>query len=145
MIRNGIPVRTLKLNFGIDIMLGGGGGIVSMKRGVAAEENIDDNVCAERESNELVFQLCMRMEAIIHVNQMSTAFPIACVFDDPGGDIAERAGDKNGLLVGRVGKFFSIEGGQEWEIDLHAKADYDDVTVRVVEATEDVLSGLQSG
>ena len=30
-------------------------------------------------------------------------------------------------------------------MDLHAKADYDDITVGVVEAIEDVLSGLQSG
>ena len=76
------------------------------------------------------------MGAIIHVDQMSTAFPIACVFDDPGGDIAERAGDKNELLVGRVGKFFSVEGGQKWEMGLHAKADYDDITVGEVEAID---------
>jgi len=128
MIRNGIPVRTLKLNFGVDIMLGEGGGIVGMKRGVAAEESVDDDVCAERVMSSC---LCMRMEAIIPVDQTSTAFPIPGVFDDLGGDIAERAGDKDELLVGRVGKFFSVEGGQEWEMDLHAKVDYDDVTVGV--------------
>ena len=87
----------------------------------------------------------MRVEAIIPVDQTSTAFPIACIFDDFRGDIAGRTNERGELLVGRVGKFFSVEGGQEREMDLHAKADYDDVTVRVVEATEDVLSGLQSG
>jgi len=33
MIRNGILVRTLKLGFGADIMLGKGSGVVGMKRG----------------------------------------------------------------------------------------------------------------
>ena len=93
----------------------------------------------QRESNELVFRLCMRVEAIIPVDQTSTAFPIACIFDDFRGSIAERIDERGELLVGRVRKFFSVEGGQEWEMDLHAKADYDDVTVGVV------LSGLQSG
>jgi len=78
----------------------------------------------------------MRVEAIIPVDQTSTAFPIACIFDDFRGDIAGRTNERGELLVGRVGKFFSV---QEWEMDLHAKADYDDVTVGVV------LSGLQSG
>ena len=93
----------------------------------------------QRESNELVFRLCMRVEAIIPVDQTSTAFPIACIFDDFRGDIAGRTNERGELLVGRVGKFFSVEGGQEREMDLHAKADYDNVTVGVV------LSGLQSG
>jgi len=49
MIRNGIPVRTLRLNSGVDIMLGEGSGVVGMKRGIAAEESVGDDVCAERE------------------------------------------------------------------------------------------------
>ena len=48
MIRNGIPVQTLKVNFAVDIMLGEASGVVSMKRGVATEESIDNNSCAER-------------------------------------------------------------------------------------------------
>ena len=37
----------------------------------------------------LVFRLCMRMEAIIPVDQTSMAVPIAGVFDDFGSDIAK--------------------------------------------------------
>ena len=43
----------------------------------------------QRESNELVIRLCMRMEAIIPVDQTSMAVPIAGVFDDFGSDIAK--------------------------------------------------------
>ena len=39
-----------------------------------------------RESNELVFCLCMHVEAIVLVNQ----FPVAGVFDDFGSDVAKR-------------------------------------------------------
>ena len=90
----------------------------------------------QRESNELVFRLCMRVEVIIPVDQTSTAFPIACIFDDFRGSIAERIDERGELLVGRVGKFFSVEGGQKWEMGLHAKADYDDITVGEVEAID---------
>ena len=72
MIRNGISVRTLKVDFGVDIMLGEGSGVVGMKRGVAAKESVGDDVCRER-----VMSSCMRMEAIIPVDQTSTTFPMA--------------------------------------------------------------------
>ena len=36
-----------------------------------------------------MFRLCMRMEAIIPVDQTSMAVPIAGVFDDFGSDIAK--------------------------------------------------------
>ena len=49
MIRNGIPVQTLKVDFWVDIMLGEGSGVVGMKRGVAAAKSIGDDVHAERE------------------------------------------------------------------------------------------------
>jgi len=49
MIRSGIPVRTLKFDSGVDIMLGEGSGVVGMKRGVVAEESVDDDVYTERE------------------------------------------------------------------------------------------------
>ena len=49
MIRNGISVRTLKVDFGVDIMLGEGNGVVGMKREVAAKESVGDDVCVERE------------------------------------------------------------------------------------------------
>jgi len=48
MIRNGIPVRTLKLDSGVDIMLGEGSSVVGMKRGVAAEDSVDDDGCEDR-------------------------------------------------------------------------------------------------
>jgi len=48
MIRNRIQVRTLKLGFGVDIMLGKGSGVVGMKRGVVTEGSIGDDVCADR-------------------------------------------------------------------------------------------------
>ena len=48
MIRNGTQVRTLKLGFGVDIMLGKCSGVVGMNRGVATEESVSDDVCADR-------------------------------------------------------------------------------------------------
>jgi len=47
-------------------------------------------MAVRRESNELVFHLCMRGEAIILVGQ----YPAAGVLDDFGGDVAKRAGDR---------------------------------------------------
>ena len=44
---NGVPVRTLKFDFGIGGLLGEGGG-VGTERGVATEENVGDDGCAER-------------------------------------------------------------------------------------------------
>ena len=55
-------------------MLGKGRGVVGTKRGVAVEGNVGDNGCAEKESNEPAFCLCMCVEAIIPVDQMSTGF-----------------------------------------------------------------------
>ena len=48
MIRNRIQVRTLKLGFGVDIMPGKCSGVVGMNRGVATEESVSDDVCADR-------------------------------------------------------------------------------------------------
>ena len=48
MIRNRIPLRTLKFDSGIGILLGEGGSVVSTKKGVAAEESVGDDGCAER-------------------------------------------------------------------------------------------------
>jgi len=45
---NGVPIRTLKFDFGIGGLLGEGGGVVGTERGVATEENIGDDGCAER-------------------------------------------------------------------------------------------------
>jgi len=56
-------------------LLDKGLGVVGTKRGVTAEENVRDNGCTERESNEPAFRLCMRVEVIILVNQMSMGFP----------------------------------------------------------------------
>jgi len=73
--RNGVPVRPLKVDFRVSILLDKGLGVVGTKRGVTTEENVRDNGCAERESNEPAFRSCMRVEAIILVNQMSMGFP----------------------------------------------------------------------
>lgn len=43
---NQVPMRTLKFNFGTGILLGEGDGVVSMKRGLVAEENVGDNSSA---------------------------------------------------------------------------------------------------
>ena len=56
-------------------MLDEGSGVVGTKREIAAEANVGSDDCAERESNELVFRLCMRVEVIIPVHQMYTGFP----------------------------------------------------------------------
>jgi len=40
-------------------MLDEGSGVVGTKREIAAEANVGSDDCAERESNELVFRLCI--------------------------------------------------------------------------------------
>jgi len=45
LIRNRGPVRTLKFNFGVDVLLGKGDGIVATKRGMVAEESVGDDYC----------------------------------------------------------------------------------------------------
>ena len=52
-------------------MLDEGSGVVGTKREIAAEANVGSDDCAERESNELVFRLCMRVEVIIPVHGFS--------------------------------------------------------------------------
>jgi len=47
LVRNRVPVRTLKFDFGVGILLGKGRSVVGTKRGAATEENED--VHAERE------------------------------------------------------------------------------------------------
>jgi len=44
---NGVPVRTLKFNSGIGGLLGEGGGVIGTERGIATEENVGDDGCAE--------------------------------------------------------------------------------------------------
>ena len=46
---NRVPVHTLEFDSGISDLLGEGNGVVGTKRGVAAEENIGDDGCVERE------------------------------------------------------------------------------------------------
>lgn len=75
----------------------------------------------QREDNELVFSLCICIEAIIPVYQMLMAFSIASDFDDFRGNIAKRAGKRDELFARRIRKFFSIEGGQS-TTTLHALA-----------------------
>jgi len=47
LVRDKVPVRTLKFDFGVGILLGKGRSVVGTKRGAATEENED--VHAERE------------------------------------------------------------------------------------------------
>jgi len=56
----------------------------------------------QRESNELVFCLCMRVKAIILVNQ----FPMVGVSDDFGSDVAER---EVSYLWGGIREFCSVK------------------------------------
>jgi len=51
----------------------------------------------------------MRVEAIMPVDQMSEGLPWPAIFDDFGGNVAERAGERGGSLVWRVGEFISVE------------------------------------
>ena len=53
--RNGVPVRPLKVDFRVSILLDKGLGVVGTKRGITAEENVRDNGCAEREAMSLPF------------------------------------------------------------------------------------------
>ena len=48
LLGNGVPVRTLKFDFGSCDLLGEGGGVVGTEKGVATEENVGDDGCAER-------------------------------------------------------------------------------------------------
>jgi len=56
------------------------------------------------ERNELVFRVYMHVEVIKPVRQVSTGFP-SPVFVD----VAESAGEKGRLLVGRMEEFFSVK------------------------------------
>jgi len=58
---------------------------------------------------ERAMSLCIRVEAIIHVDKMSTGFPWL-VFLMIWGDKAKRAGEGGELFFGRVGEFFSMKG-----------------------------------
>ena len=73
-------------------------------------------MAVQRESSELVFCLCMRLEAIIPVHQMPTRFPwLVFFFLQLWGQLVKRVGDRCELLVGRMGEFFSVKrGGQGW-------------------------------
>ena len=68
LIENRILVWTLKFDFAVSISLDKGGGLVCTKMGLTAEENA--NGCAQRESNELVFRVCIRVEAIRPVHRI---------------------------------------------------------------------------
>ena len=85
-------------------MLDEGSGIVGTKREIAAEANVGSDDCAERESNELVFRLCMRVEVIIPVHQIS----VVGIFYNSGGNIAKRSGKRGELLIGRMQNFFFV-------------------------------------
>jgi len=80
-------------------------------------------IAVQREDDKLVFSLGIYIEAIISVHQMLMAFFIAGDFDEFRGNIAKRAGKKGELLVGRMVKFFFIEGGQS-TTTLYALATY---------------------
>jgi len=57
-------------------------------------------------------------------------FAVAGVFDDFGGNVAERAGE-------RMDEFrFVKRGVQGWKMDFDAKFDDDDVTVKIVAAAQ---------
>ena len=65
LIGNRVP--TLEFDSGISDLLGEGNGVFGTKRGVAGEENVGDDGCAERD--ELVFCLCVENQ------YLSTGFP----------------------------------------------------------------------
>ena len=100
-------------------------------------------VAVQRESNELVFRLCMRVEAIKLVDQ----FLVVGVLDDFGDDITKSAGERGELVVGRIQEFSCVKRwtneSQGWEMDLHAKVDDDDITIGVVGVIADVLRSFK--
>ena len=49
LVRDKVPVRTLKFGFRVGILLGEGGGVVGTRRGIATEENAGDDGRAHRE------------------------------------------------------------------------------------------------
>jgi len=74
-------------------------------------------------------------------------FSVAGIFEDFGGDVAERAGAGGGLLVKGVEAFWAVEDEHrngEWTGDVHAKVEDNNVTVRVRGAVEDVLGSATS-
>ena len=48
LIRYWVPMRTLKFDFGIGVLLGMGAGVIGTKRVVAAEESVGDHGCTGR-------------------------------------------------------------------------------------------------
>ena len=65
-------------------------------------------MAAQRGRNKFVFRLCMCVEAIIPVHQMSTGFPWPVFFYDSRGNIAKRAGKRGEFLVGKTQNFFFV-------------------------------------
>ena len=49
LVRDKVPVRTLKFGFRVGILLGEGGGVVGTRRGIATGENAGDDGRAHRE------------------------------------------------------------------------------------------------
>lgn len=52
-----------------------------------------------------MFRVCMRVEAIIPVHGPF----VTSILDYFGGDVADRAGDKGELLVGKAEEFCSVK------------------------------------
>jgi len=48
LIRNRVPIRALKFDFEIGVLLGVGRGVVGRKRELATEENVGDHGCTGR-------------------------------------------------------------------------------------------------
>ena len=84
---------------------------------------------------ERAMGLCMRVGAMIPVDQMSTGFPWPMFLRTLGGDVDERAGEEGELLVGRVEVFWAVEDEHrrgKWIGDMYSN-------VGVCRAVEDVL------
>ena len=88
----------------VGVLLGESDGAVSVKRDIAAEEIIGNG----GRRTERAMSLCMRVEAIIPVDKMSTGFPWLVFLMTLGGK-AKRAGEGGELFFGRVGGFFSMK------------------------------------
>ena len=99
-------------------------GLSTRKWGIAAEEDIGDEGCAEREQWACVL-------SVYACESDHTCEPVS--YGRRFWWLREWRSRKRGELpVGRIREFCSvkrwIKGGQGWEIDLHAKFDDDDVT-----------------